>query len=75
MALSGLSFALDAPQENMQLWVLLVDDSGEIRFVQAGHPPPLVVPGGGQLEFLGKGGLPIGLVPNASYSRFQTKLS
>ena len=30
--------------------------SGEIKLVQAGHPPPLVIRGNGQMEFLGQGG-------------------
>ena len=49
--------------------------SGEIKLVQAGHPPPLVIRSNGQIEFLGQGGLPIGLIADATYSGFQTVLS
>jgi sigma-B regulation protein RsbU (phosphoserine phosphatase) len=49
--------------------------SGEIKLVQAGHPPPLVIRGNGHMEFLGQGGLPIGLIADANYSGFQTVLN
>lgn len=42
-------------------------DSGLVRFVQAGHPPPLLLRRDGRTEFLGVGGLPIGLIENATF--------
>lgn len=43
--------------------------------MQAGHPPPLVIRGNGRMEFLGQGGLLIGLIADASYSGFQIVLN
>jgi sigma-B regulation protein RsbU (phosphoserine phosphatase) len=41
--------------------------TGRVSFVQAGHPPPLVLRGDGTTEFAGGGGLPVGLIPGASW--------
>ncbi|MBC7738564.1 MAG: SpoIIE family protein phosphatase [Candidatus Saccharibacteria bacterium] len=41
--------------------------TGVVQMVQAGHPHPLVLRHGGQIEILGQGGLPIGLIPGATY--------
>lgn len=48
--------------------------SGRARFVQAGHPPPLILRAGGEAQFIGDGGLPIGLIENASYDEHTLKL-
>lgn len=39
----------------------------QISLVQAGHPHPMIVRATGQVERLGRGGLPIGLIPEATY--------
>ncbi len=41
--------------------------SGLIRFVQAGHPPPLVLRANGKASFVGSGGTPIGLVSDPKF--------
>lgn len=41
--------------------------SGALTLVQAGHPHPLILRGSGRVEALGQGGLPIGLIPGASW--------
>ncbi|EPX82455.1 PP2C family protein-serine/threonine phosphatase [Salipiger mucosus] len=46
-------------------------DSGRVDLVQAGHPPPLLLRADGTQEFIGAGGLPIGLVPEAGYERLR----
>ena len=43
--------------------------------MQAGQPSPLVIRSNGQKAFLGQGGLPIGLIADATYSGFQTVLN
>ncbi|MGV8985744.1 MAG: PP2C family protein-serine/threonine phosphatase [Cypionkella sp.] len=43
--------------------------SGQVDFVQAGHPHPIVVRADGRLEQLGNGGMPIGLISGAGYER------
>lgn len=41
--------------------------TGQGRLVQAGHPHPLILRADHRMERLGGGGLPIGLIPDASY--------
>lgn len=48
--------------------------SGRARFVQAGHPPPLLLRRDGSSAFLGDGGLPIGLIEGATYTDHTVKL-
>lgn len=48
--------------------------TGQLIMVQAGHPHPLVQRRDGTVEFLGDGGLPIGLLEGAEYASFETKL-
>tara|TARA_Y200000002_G_scaffold367550_1_gene359687 strand:+ start:413 stop:877 length:465 start_codon:yes stop_codon:yes gene_type:complete len=49
--------------------------SGEVDLVPAGHPHLLLIRGNGGMDFfLGAGGLPIGLVADATYSVFKTYL-
>lgn len=48
--------------------------TGQVALVQAGHPHPVVQRKDGQIEFLGEGGLPVGLVPNATYAVTRTRL-
>lgn len=49
--------------------------TGGVRLVQAGHPHPLVLRADGQVEVVGQGGLPIGLIDGAVYERISLKLS
>ena len=48
--------------------------SGEVAMVQAGHPHPAVLRADGQVEFLGTGGLPVGLIEGARYDPVRTRL-
>ncbi|MDP4031367.1 MAG: fused response regulator/phosphatase [Pseudorhodobacter sp.] len=49
-------------------------ETGQVWLVQAGHPHPVLLHAGGAVEFLGQGGLPIGLIPGASFDRVETRL-
>ncbi|WP_078059344.1 PP2C family protein-serine/threonine phosphatase [Tropicimonas marinistellae] len=49
--------------------------SGDVRMVQAGHPHPAVQRADGRIEFLGDGGLPVGLIPDADYTPVVTRLA
>lgn len=49
--------------------------SGRVVLVQAGHPHPMVMRMGGRLERVGTGGLPIGLIPDASYEDSEVHLA
>ncbi len=46
--------------------------SGAVKMVQAGHPHPLLLRRDGTAEFLGQGGVPIGLLPDVPFTRFET---
>ena len=40
---------------------------GRVTFAQAGHPYPVHAAVGGKMDFIGAGGLPVGLIPGADY--------
>lgn len=48
--------------------------TGRVLMVQAGHPHPLIQRGDGAVEYLGEGGLPIGLLDGAQYASFEAEL-
>ncbi|MEM7190887.1 MAG: PP2C family protein-serine/threonine phosphatase, partial [Pseudomonadota bacterium] len=41
--------------------------TGMIRFCQAGHPNPAILRNDGNVEFVGTGGAPVGLIPSMTY--------
>lgn len=49
--------------------------TGQVQMVQAGHPHPLVIRANGDMEFVGKGGVPVGLLPGAQFEQFDVKLT
>ncbi len=49
-------------------------DNGKVSLVQAGHPHPAILRADGRVEFLGNGGLPIGLIPGATFERVHCRL-
>jgi anti-sigma regulatory factor (Ser/Thr protein kinase) len=68
---------LDARSENMatMIYGVLDAETGEYRFVNAGHPPPLLVDGKGA-EFLAGGqGPPVGALPTARYGETSRRLT
>lgn len=48
--------------------------SGLVRMVQAGHPTPLLLRAEGDIERLGNGGMPLGLIEDARFSSFEFRL-
>ncbi|MEM9740983.1 MAG: fused response regulator/phosphatase [Pseudomonadota bacterium] len=48
--------------------------SGRVEICQAGHPHPLVQRKGGEIEFPGSGGLPVGLIFGADYDGFAVQM-
>lgn len=42
---------------------------GLLSLVQAGHPHPILLRANGTMEQIGQGGLPVGLIPGASFER------
>jgi sigma-B regulation protein RsbU (phosphoserine phosphatase) len=49
--------------------------TGVVTMVQAGHPAPLVQAAGGAVRPVGEGGMPIGLLAEASFERFSFRLA
>jgi serine phosphatase RsbU (regulator of sigma subunit) len=47
----------------------------EIEYGNAGHPPPAVVAPGAEADMLRGGGVPIGILPNATYSSYRVRLT
>jgi len=43
--------------------------TGQVEITQCGHPNPAILTSGGGLEYIGNGGLPIGLLPDAQYTQ------
>ncbi|MFD1160252.1 PP2C family protein-serine/threonine phosphatase [Roseovarius aestuarii] len=50
-------------------------DTGKIVMVQAGHPHPAIQRADGSVEFLGDGGLPVGLIEGAEYQQFEVSMA
>ncbi|MFD3188883.1 PP2C family protein-serine/threonine phosphatase [Sedimentitalea sp. HM32M-2] len=48
--------------------------TGSLKMVQAGHPHPVLLRAGGQMEFVGEGGVPIGLLAGVPYSQFEVQM-
>lgn len=48
--------------------------TGELQLVQAGHPHPALIRKSGAIEYIGAGGMPIGLIPDATYERVEALL-
>lgn len=48
--------------------------SGRVSMVQAGHPHPAILRRSGRVEFVGEGGLPVGLVDDAVFHRIECTL-
>ena len=64
-------------ETDLYLTMILADcdlRTGEIRMAQAGHPNPAILRRSGEVERPGQGGLPIGLIPGASWTGFDIRL-
>jgi phosphoserine phosphatase RsbU/P len=48
--------------------------TGGVEMVQAGHPHPVVLRADGRVEFVGQGGLPVGLIAGAGYQPLALQL-
>ena len=48
--------------------------TGLVRLVQAGHPYPMIIRSDGRVEFVGQGGLPIGLMPGADFTQAEFRM-
>lgn len=50
-------------------------ETGKLRMVQAGHPHPAIQRADGRVEFIGTGGLPVGLIPEADFATIEADLA
>jgi phosphoserine phosphatase RsbU/P len=46
-----------------------------LSLVQAGHPHPVLIRADGQIQQLGQGGLPVGLLPDATFDRLDLPIA
>lgn len=49
--------------------------TGTARLVQAGHPHPMIQRADGHVDMVGDGGMPVGLLPDVSFSSFEVQLN
>lgn len=49
--------------------------TGRLQLVQAGHPHPALIRKNGAVDYIGTGGMPIGLIPGAKYERVEAQLA
>jgi sigma-B regulation protein RsbU (phosphoserine phosphatase) len=49
--------------------------TGRTKLVQAGHPHPALLRKSGAIEYIGDGGMPIGLIPGADYEGVEVQLN
>jgi sigma-B regulation protein RsbU (phosphoserine phosphatase) len=52
----------------------ILDDQGNLEFINAGHPSPILIRGGASTEAFTQGSYPVGLVPEAEYTAVHLKL-
>ncbi|SIS51842.1 sigma-B regulation protein RsbU (phosphoserine phosphatase) [Roseivivax lentus] len=57
------------------LYAMIDTASGDMQMVQAGHPNPLLIRRDGSLDFVGTGGLPIGLIDHVTHERIDLRLA
>jgi sigma-B regulation protein RsbU (phosphoserine phosphatase) len=46
----------------------ILDDTGKMEYINAGHPSPILMRGGSAVEAFTEGSFPVGLVPEAEFS-------
>ena len=74
-----LNNRLQDEADNDQYFTMVFADinleSGMTRFCQAGQPNPIILRKSGEVEFVGTGGAPIGLIPNMEYETSVVQLN
>lgn len=66
---------LQVEQYFTMVYAELDEPSGALRLVQAGHPHPMILRASGEVEQVGQGGLPVGLIDDAQYSEISLRLA
>lgn len=62
---------IQAEQYFTMVFAVMDRGTGLLSLVQAGHPHPLLLRPSGEVQRLGRGGMPIGLIAGASYDRIE----
>lgn len=66
---------LDREQMGTCVYAVFDPRTGELRFANAGHPPPLVLGNDGQASFLdGESGLPFGVMSESEYTETRSTI-
>ena len=65
---------IQAEQYFTMVFAVMDRGTGTLSLVQAGHPHPLLLRPSGEVVRLGNGGLPVGLIPDATYDRHEVAL-
>jgi sigma-B regulation protein RsbU (phosphoserine phosphatase) len=65
---------IQAEQYFTMVFAIIDRASGTVSLSQAGHPHPYLLRRDGAVQTLGKGGLPIGLIPGARYDSIQAAI-
>ena len=72
---SGGSRGSGRSSKYLSMFLAVVENGGRrIRYVNAGHVPPLVMRAGGKLEWLETGGMIVGLLPGAQFESGEVEL-
>lgn len=69
---------IDEMEAEHYLTAMIADcdlETGHVRLAQAGHPPGIVMSATGETRFIGDGGMPIGLLPDAVYAFLDIQLN
>ncbi len=73
--LNRLLYSASSASRYSTVFLMLYDAGrGELRYVNAGHNPPLLVRGGGRVERLTEGGTVVGLLPTAVWAEGTARL-
>jgi len=73
--MNGYHAALGADLMTTMLFAILEIDSGTLRFVNAGHPPPLIVAEDGTTRIVEGGGPPLGVMDTWRYEEHVATLA
>jgi phosphoserine phosphatase RsbU/P len=65
---------IQAEQYFTMVFAVIDRRSGRLDLVQAGHPHPMLIRRDGQVQRLGRGGMPIGLIDGATYDQVTVPL-
>jgi sigma-B regulation protein RsbU (phosphoserine phosphatase) len=65
----------DTMQYFTMIYCLVNLITGKTKMAQAGHPHPLLLKHGQQPEFIGQGGYPIGILPEAEFDEYHLQLN